>query len=647
MKEQSTPQSSSWTTSTATAGEQSQQLSSSDRRLVAILCWCGILLVRVLVGYQPHSGQDNYHGRKDGIAYGGDLEAQRHWMEVTWNLPIQEWYTHDLEYWGLDYPPLSAYQSWLCGALSHLLVGQDTVALYTSRYGTLEQNRTHKAFMRATVLVLDLLCYCSAVYYIALVVIGVVDHTVTTKTTTTTKLTTTTTMVNKSKIAETVDGWSLFVTALLQPALLLIDHGHFQYNTVALGLALWSFALAANNISTSVLLNNNRWKLLFWQLRYDVAACILFTCALSFKQMTLYYAPAIFSYLLGKCFGGGGVAMADVTRSTFYSNFVLRFFSYGMAVIVTFVITWWPFLVGTYPLLDEEEEDQDEGYHHHHQGWLLWQVLRRIFPLHRGVFEDKVANIWFVLSLGPLRFTDRIPSTWQPFAALVLTLSLSLPACIRLFQLGQVSHDRYMQHSRHNDPQQQQQDLRVLLLGASCTALSFFLGAFHVHEKSILLALAPASLVWQPNIVSDWFALVAVWSLWPLLLLDRLQVAYVCTIVIYICTRRIMTIFLTNQEKNPTPKQASSFPKWMQTLGLFGSMIIMIGLHGLELIVTPPSHLPHLFAVLWSIAGCGFYLLTWAGMVWQLYYSTDLLVVDGLPVAVPKQLASDEHVKSE
>jgi len=47
----------------------------------------------------------------------GDFEAQRHWMEVTTQLPVKEWYWHDLEWWGLDYPPLTAYHSWLVGVM--------------------------------------------------------------------------------------------------------------------------------------------------------------------------------------------------------------------------------------------------------------------------------------------------------------------------------------------------------------------------------------------------------------------------------------------------------------------------------------------------------------------------------------------------
>ena len=45
----------------------------------------------------------------------GDYEAQRHWMELTIHLPTREWYRYDLQYWGLDYPPLTAYAS------SHIL----------------------------------------------------------------------------------------------------------------------------------------------------------------------------------------------------------------------------------------------------------------------------------------------------------------------------------------------------------------------------------------------------------------------------------------------------------------------------------------------------------------------------------------------
>jgi len=52
----------------------------------------------------------------------GDFEAQRHWMELTNHLPMSQWYFHDLEWWGLDYPPLTAYHSWLLGKMYDLLI---------------------------------------------------------------------------------------------------------------------------------------------------------------------------------------------------------------------------------------------------------------------------------------------------------------------------------------------------------------------------------------------------------------------------------------------------------------------------------------------------------------------------------------------
>ncbi len=69
-------------------------------------------------------------------------------MEITLHLPPKEWYWYELEWRGLDYPPLTAYVSWLCG-----FVG-------SSRWFTLDTSRGIereglKLFMRLTVAVLD------------------------------------------------------------------------------------------------------------------------------------------------------------------------------------------------------------------------------------------------------------------------------------------------------------------------------------------------------------------------------------------------------------------------------------------------------------------------------------------------------------
>ncbi|KAL3568283.1 hypothetical protein D5086_030934 [Populus alba] len=120
------------------------------------------LLLRVAVSLHSYSGA----GTPPKF---GDFEAQRHWMEITTNLPIKDWYfnttNNDLSYWGLDYPPLTAYQSYFHGLfLKHF--DRNSVSLFTSR-----GYETHfgKLLMRWTVLSSDLLIFFPAVLYFVLI----------------------------------------------------------------------------------------------------------------------------------------------------------------------------------------------------------------------------------------------------------------------------------------------------------------------------------------------------------------------------------------------------------------------------------------------------------------------------------------------
>ena len=217
------------------------------KSLILFLLFGFAAVLRILVGFSFHSGQGNYHGSRK--AYGGDYEAQRHWMEITYHKQIGDWYWYDLEYWGLDYPPLTAYVSYICGWLSHSLVGPETVALESSR-GYEDPN--HKAFMRSTVLFLDLLIYGSAVWYSS-----TYHHNHHQR------------QQTDPKMEQHQWIWTVLI-ALCQPAIVLIDHGHFQYNTVALGLALSAmFAITRDTFSSCL------------------RGSLLFCLALNFKQMSL------------------------------------------------------------------------------------------------------------------------------------------------------------------------------------------------------------------------------------------------------------------------------------------------------------------------------------------------------------------------
>ena len=47
---------------------------------------------------------------------GGDFHAHKKWITTTCHLPTDEWYYHDTNFWGLDYPP--------GGALLHKLIAK-------------------------------------------------------------------------------------------------------------------------------------------------------------------------------------------------------------------------------------------------------------------------------------------------------------------------------------------------------------------------------------------------------------------------------------------------------------------------------------------------------------------------------------------
>ncbi|CAJ0754083.1 24488_t:CDS:2, partial [Entrophospora sp. SA101] len=101
------------------------------------------IYIKWTVGLNPYSGYNT-------PPIYGDFEAQRHWMELTLNVPIKQWYYYDTEWWGLDYPPLTAYVSWICGKIGYL-INPEWVELDESRgYESTEL----KIFMRSSLTVI-------------------------------------------------------------------------------------------------------------------------------------------------------------------------------------------------------------------------------------------------------------------------------------------------------------------------------------------------------------------------------------------------------------------------------------------------------------------------------------------------------------
>ncbi|KAF7551625.1 hypothetical protein G7Z17_g4853 [Cylindrodendrum hubeiense] len=398
----------------------------------------------------------------------GDYEAQRHWMEVTTHLPISQWYFHDLQWWGLDYPPLTAYHSWLMGKIG-AFIDPAWFTLFASR-GSDDPNL--KIFMRATVIVSEYLIYVPAA----------------------------TVFVRRYGRLQGVANWTssvALVAILMQPATILIDHVHFQYNTVMLGFVLASMS--------SMIAERYKW------------AAVFFVGALGFKQMALYYAFSVFSYLLGRCI----TPRINLTR----------LFGIALVTIIAFAVLMLPIILGTLydasqgidsrpefdgppqplPLFPGLTEYLDTESYYYPVVEQMIQMIHRIFPFARGLFEDKVANFWCAANV--IVKLHHFPAALLQKAALGATLLAIIPPNIILFLRPRKT---------------------ALPYAFAATAWGFFLFSYQVHEKSVLLPLMPMTLLLagKQGLSKDiraWvgFAnLLGAWTMFPLLRRVDLKVPY-------------------------------------------------------------------------------------------------------------------------
>lgn len=324
----------------------------------------------------------------------GDFEAQRHWLEITISQPVGDWYrntaSNDLLYWGLDYPPLTAYVSYVCGIIAQKIV-PELVEPFDSRG---HESINGKLFMRATVVSLDIVLLIPIMLLVCKEV--VFD------------------LKKSNRIVSIKDQNLSRLACLIIPGLLLIDHGHFQYNGVCLSLALFGAYLITKD--------------------WDIVGSIFFCLSLNFKQMSLYYSPVFFCLLLRKC----------LIKPTLLSK-ILGVAKLGVTVVCTFSILWAPFCI--FHSADDSCVSS------------LLQVLHRQFPFSRGIFEDKVANIWYTLSVV-VDFRTFLTSQQLLVGSLGLTLLLLAPVCTYLLT--------------------RPASFTALLLAMINSSLAFFLASFQV-----------------------------------------------------------------------------------------------------------------------------------------------------------------------
>jgi len=146
------------------------------------------------------------------------------------------------------------------------------------------------------------------------------------------------------------------------PSLIFVDHGHFQPNSAMHGMVLWAIYF--------MLTSRLEWAVVFM------------VSAVNFKQMALYFGMPFAFMTLGlllklasQRFKGDKVKMAGYIG--------LRAIGLIVVFAVTIGIIWFPWIKETLT------GDPKLG---------VASVLARIFPLRRGLFEDKVASFWCVLN---------------------------------------------------------------------------------------------------------------------------------------------------------------------------------------------------------------------------------------------------------
>uniref|UniRef100_A0A453I643 Alpha-1,3-glucosyltransferase n=1 Tax=Aegilops tauschii subsp. strangulata TaxID=200361 RepID=A0A453I643_AEGTS len=262
-------------------------------------------------------------------------------------------------------------------------------------------------------------------------------------------------------------------------------------------------------------------------------------------QMSMYFAPAFFGHLLGKC----------LKRK--YP--IVEIMKLGFVVLGTFALVWWPYL---------------------HSYEAAMQVISRLAPFERGIYEDYVANFWC---------TTSVLIKWKRLYAIKPLKLMSLSATILAFLPSFIQQVKSPSNL----------GFLYSLLNSS---FSFYLFSYQVHEKSILLPLLPASLLalHEPHL-HGWFTYYALFSMYPLICRDQLLLQYISVLGLFVL------IYYSPGGNYGKGMKISSGTMAVLSLPLLCSIL----LHTVYLQIEPPKRYPFLFdALIMFICFSQFIILT-------------------------------------
>eukprot|EP00898_Chlorokybus_atmophyticus_P001400 jgi/Chlat1/2260/Chrsp17S02789 len=353
-----------------------------------------------------------------------DFEVHRNWMAVTSSLPPSKWYTEATSKWTLDYPPLFAAFEYVLSLFAPLFdpkMLQVSEAGYTSPGTVLYQRLT--VVLSEAVLVTGVARFCANF-----------------------------TPVRRGTVAFLV---------FFSPALIVVDHLHFQYNGMLLGLLVWSLAMAQEG--------------------KDVVATILFSSLLCAKHLFAYGAPIMALFFIHRCFVDDD--RPDVSTMSHNERLIhmlerdkavpfnaRRFSTIAAAALAVFAIAFGPFV-----FFGQRMFPFGRGLLHAYWAPNVWALY---------AFADKVLATVFRVDKPVASLTGGLVGADYNFAILpqmhpVVTFVLVLVAlfpCVAAIALW-----------RFPTPS-------TLVRSVAWAYLCGFMLGWHVHEKAVLMFLIPMAL---------------------------------------------------------------------------------------------------------------------------------------------------------
>lgn len=268
--------------------------------------------------------------------------------------------------------------------------------------------------------------------------------------------------------------WSVFLSIVMNPALLWLDHVHFQYNGFLLGL--WMLSLAC-------LIKGGQCSPSQWTFdAYHLTAAVLFAALLTLKHL---YLPLSLWYLvyLFRAYCWDAAYSTHPSRGFFrFPIRWVRFLVLGTATLVTLILPFIPIVRPNDDLYGRKER--------------LVRIFERLFPFARGLVHDYWAgNFWafYVAADKLLRFlTEYSLPTITPGVAVRVLVFFVMPGAVQ----GAWHAAGKMVASNATDKidGSQPNPHSVFWSSLTYTTLAAFATAYHGHEKAILSSLIPLTI---------------------------------------------------------------------------------------------------------------------------------------------------------